>query len=442
MRILVGTGLNSGEAEYRNVGDIAMLQVAVARLSELWPDAEIVVLTDSAAGLARFCPGAKPVSRNGAMTWVSDRILLGQLHRLLPTWLSFWLSSAKRYLRARRPALVRGMLRARFRIRDSVGRFGQLDSFLSTLESSDLLLICGSGGFADSCRDWNLFTLALVETAMAAGVPVALTGQGFGPISDRQVISRMRRVLPRVALLTSRGTRGADAIARDIGIPKDVFLTTGDETVEPAFQARSLSLGSGIGVNLRIAPYSGVSEDAADAIGAVLRGFAASQGATLIPLPVATHDYANDGITIGRLLRIDPSDFAWLDSPQALYVQIAKCRVVVTGAYHAAVFALSQGIPTICISASDYYMCKFAGLRSLFGEGCTIIDLQRANSEPTLCSSLEAVWNRAPFIHEDLLEAARRQICATQDGSMRLRRMFPAYGAIPARMDSATLSIP
>jgi polysaccharide pyruvyl transferase WcaK-like protein len=442
MRILIGTGLNSGEAEYQNVGDIAMLQAAVARLSEFWPEAEIVVLTDSAAGLARFCPRAKPLSRTGAETWVSDRILLGQLHRLLPTSLSHWLIDAKHYLRAKHPAILRGMLHARFRIRDSVSRLEQLDSFLNTLESSDLLLICGSGGFADSCRDWNLFTLGIVESAIAAAVPVALTGQGIGPISDPDVISRMRKVLPRVTLLASRGTHGAHAIARYIGVPEDLFLTTGDETVELAFLARPLSPGSGIGVNLRIAPYSGVSEDAADVIGDVLRSFAASHGANLIPLPIATHSYADDTRTIGRLLDTDPSNFASLDSPQRIFEQTAKCRIVVTGAYHAAVFALSQGIPAICVSASDYYRCKFVGLRSLFGEGCMVVNLHEPDSQNSLSISLQAGWIKFDSLHNDLLEAAQGQIGASRDALRRLRQMFPAEGGLPIRRDSATMSIP
>lgn len=32
MRIIVATGLNAGTAEYQNMGDVAMLQVAVDRL--------------------------------------------------------------------------------------------------------------------------------------------------------------------------------------------------------------------------------------------------------------------------------------------------------------------------------------------------------------------------------------------------------------------------
>ena len=49
-----------------------------------------------------------------------------------------------------------------------------------------------------------------------------------------------------------------------------------------------------------------------------------------------------------------------------------------TGAYHAAVFALAQGIPVVCLSNSPYYLAKFQGLEDLFGVGCTIVTL----SEP------------------------------------------------------------
>ena len=56
IRVIVATGLNDGDAEYKNMGDVAMLQVAVARLLKLWPEARIEVLTDSPAGLARYCP--------------------------------------------------------------------------------------------------------------------------------------------------------------------------------------------------------------------------------------------------------------------------------------------------------------------------------------------------------------------------------------------------
>ena len=95
MHVIVATGLNTGAAEYKNMGDVAMLQVAVDRLLSLWPDARIEVLTDSPSNLARYCPGAKPLPRAGCECWVGDGVLLGRYHQFLPEWASLRLSGLK-----------------------------------------------------------------------------------------------------------------------------------------------------------------------------------------------------------------------------------------------------------------------------------------------------------------------------------------------------------
>ena len=443
MRILIGTGLNAGPAEYQNIGDIAMLQVAVTRLAGLWPDAEILVLTDSPVALARFCPAAKPLSRYGAETWIGDRILLGGFHRKLPASFSPYLSSLKHRLAQESPALLEGLLRTRFRLRDSCGRLPKLQSFLNALRACDLLVICGSGGFADSCRDWNLFTLGLIEASLVRGARVALVGQGIGPLTDKRSLSRMQRVLPAVDVLSSRGTRGATDITRQIGIPDEVVLTTGDEAVEPAYESRSTIPGNSIGVNLRIAPYSGVSEAQADAIGAALRDFARMQNTTLIPLPIAFHSYADDRASISRLVGHPgiPDGLTDLDSPESLYAQTAQCRVVVTGAYHAAVFALSQGVPTICLSASDYYSAKFDGLRVLFGDGCAVINLEAKDMSYAVNSSIKEYWASFERRRPALLQAACLQIAASRDAYRRIRDLFQPEAREAAPADAA-LSIP
>ena len=42
--------------------------------------------------------------------------------------------------------------------------------------------------------------------------------------------------------------------------------------------------------------------------------------------------------------------------------RVGECRVVVTGSYHGAVFALAQGIPVVALVKSPYYVNKMAGL--------------------------------------------------------------------------------
>jgi polysaccharide pyruvyl transferase WcaK-like protein len=427
MRILVATGLNQGTAEYQNIGDIAMLQVAVARLAELWPDAEILVLTDSEAGLARFCPQAKPLSRCGAETWLVDGVITGPLHLVLPDWITVHIRRTKRWLRMHAPGMIDFLLGNRFRLHDGEARGPKVRSFMRAIRSCDLLVIAGCGGFADSCRTWNLYALGLIELAFAHHKRVALFGQGLGPLTDAEILDRMSEVLPRVSLLSSRGTRGAEAISKQIGVPAEVFVTTGDEAIEPAFLSRSSVPGNAIGINLRIASYSGVSESQADAIGVVLRDFAARQHTPLIPLPIAIHRSANDRESIGRLLGVThcAQVVPQLASPEAVYAELAKCRIVVTGAYHAAVFALAQGIPTICLSASKYYSAKFEGLANLFGKGCTVVDLQEEDSIVALSISIEEYWNLSEQMGDTLRRAAISQIATSRNAYLRVRSLFP-----------------
>lgn len=443
MRILVGTGLNQGAAEYRNIGDIAMLQVAVARLAELWPGAEILVLTDSETRLARFCPQAKPLSRCGAETWVIDGVIAGPLHLILPEWIDVHIRRAKRWLRTHAPGTIDFLLRNRFRLHDGEGRGPRVESFVRALRNCDLLVIAGCGGFADSCRAWNLYALGLIEAALARHKKVALFGQGLGPLADAAVLGRMREVLPRVSMFASRGTHGSEAIAAQLGIPKSVFATTGDDAVEPSYRLRLQSVGGAIGVNLRIAPYSGISETDADTIGAVVREFAGRQRAELVPLPIAVHSLADDRKSIGRLLAqsVSPDAMSALDSPEAIYSETTRCRIVVTGAYHAAVFALAQGIPTVCISGVGYYAAKFEGLRALFGGGCAIVDLQEEDSISVLNRSLEASWSSSSMLRDDLRMKACKQVGASRDAYRRVRELFPVPDRV-SQCDPAILSIP
>jgi polysaccharide pyruvyl transferase WcaK-like protein len=121
-------------------------------------------------------------------------------------------------------------------------------------------------------------------------------------------------------------------------------------------------------------------------------------------------------------------------------VELTKCRIVVTGAYHAAVFALAQGIPTICVTAAKYYSAKFEGLAKLFGEGCTIVDLQDEDSQCALNHSLEKSWARAEELGDGLRRAACFQIATSRNAYLRVRNLFPTTSA--KRLESGRLVNP
>jgi polysaccharide pyruvyl transferase WcaK-like protein len=427
MRIIVATGLNTGAAEYKNMGDVAMLQAAVARLLNLWPDGCIEVLTDSPSNLARYCPGARPLSRAGCKRWVGDGVFFGRLQRFLPKLVSLRLSGWKRTLRVRWPGLLEQLIRLRLSFQSGDSRYRNFKIFLETLKKTDLLVVCGSGGFADSCRDWNLSILGTMEAAIQRGIPVAMFGQGMGPLNDPRVLSRAREVLPRVTLITLRGSRGGLPLLESIGVAPAALRTTGDEAIQHAYAARAEAPGSAVGINMRVAAYANVKTDIVERVGPLLQDFARRHTAPLLPIPIAVHESANDHKTIRQLLEgfDDESDGGLsLDTPVMLMKQTARCRIVVTGAYHAAVFALAQGIPVVCLTNSPYYLAKFQGLQDLFGLGCDIIMLSEPDFPDKLAKAIERAWNSAEVVRLPLLRSALRQIEGSQGAYQRLRSLL------------------
>jgi polysaccharide pyruvyl transferase WcaK-like protein len=438
MRFMIATGLNTGAAEYKNMGDVAMLQVAVSRLLKFWPTASIEVLTESPSDLARYCPGAKPLSRAGCSSWVADGVILGRYHHFLPAWASVRLSSLKRGLALKWPRLLELIIRLRLSIREGNRRSSDFNAFLKALKSTDLLIVCGAGGFADSCRQWNLSILATIEAATRRGIPVAMFGQGMGPLNDPMVLSRARDVLPGVSLITLRGSSGGLALLESLGIAPAGVMTTGDEAVELAHDARIKEPGNGVGINLRVASYADTGADIIDGVASVLQDFARRHQAPLLPLPIAFHEFANDRLTIRKLLAgfDDESDGGLsLNTPLMLIKQTGRCRIVVTGAYHAAVFALAQGIPVVCLANSPYYLAKFRGLEDLFGLGCTIVTSNDPDFSDKLATAIENAWTSADSVRLPLLQSAVLQIESSRRAYQRLQELL----GFEARQEHAVL---
>jgi polysaccharide pyruvyl transferase WcaK-like protein len=414
-QVVIATPLGVGAHEYGNMGDVAMLQVAVTRLRKLWPHAILHVLTHSAASLAIYCPGATPLPKAGLRIWMSDGVGLGRFSQEVPSWVVRLLVAAKRDVRVRWPGLQQLLLRLKPGSRHDPADLLAMARFNEAMRTARLVVVCGSGGFYDGSPEWNFEILNLVEYAIRRRVPVAMLGQGFGPLKDAAVLSMAQRLLPSVDLITLRGSPGADELLAGLGVPPSRVRTTGDEAIEMAFDARPLTLGKALGVNLRLG--GSAQTDATDLarVRAALEGLAARHAVEIIPVPIALDSYHADHWSISALLAgLDPhSDGgASLDSPMKVIRQAGRCRVVVTGAYHAAVFALSQGIPVVGLARSAYFIDKIQGLANQFGLGCETVILDRPDAGRTLVEAIERAWRSADDVHGPLLEAARRQITA------------------------------
>jgi polysaccharide pyruvyl transferase WcaK-like protein len=111
-------------------------------------------------------------------------------------------------------------------------------------------------------------------------------------------------------------------------------------------------------------------------------------------------------------------------SPEQVLGRVARCRVVVTGSYHAGVFALAMGVPVVALAASAYYQDKMGGLAHQFGaDGCRVVALDGPDAPAALADAVAAQWAGAERLRPALLAAAERQAAAGRDAYRRLAEM-------------------
>lgn len=442
--------IESSEYWLRNTGDLAMFEVTVGRLRRLLPHARIGVLTDTAPLLHAYFPDAEAITYGGSGAWSGPGRAGRLAARLGPrvvgppalAWLRtrVWLPQQIRVLprRARKlVALSRGQVSwAELRARTAVdGQQPETEAptrdrtlspnVAAAVDGADLVLALGGGYLTDMDFYQSHRVLNLLEYAHERGLPTALTGQGLGPIDAESLTRRVGEVLPAVDFISLRESRRGPAILERAGVPADRVMVTGDDAIELSFDVQSPALGGAIGICVRVAGYSAVPNATLAAIRRALHGVAREHRAPLAPLFIAEFRSQDRRSTLPLVRGYEsviapPPRYA---RPHDVAARVSQCRVLVTGAYHLAVFALAQGIPVVALTSSRYYDHKFDGLADMFGTGLESVSLEPENLESRLDTAIRSAWDQAPRSRRPLLASAASQIAASQQALKRIAQL-------------------
>jgi polysaccharide pyruvyl transferase WcaK-like protein len=382
MRILV----DQSGYELLNMGDVAMLQSCVLRLSRQWPDAEIMVVARSPADLAAYCPDAIFVGRTS-----------GRLFTCLlpPRYRPVWQSAAPYFS---------GRLNRR-RILQSRPR-----TALEAVRAADVIVAAGGGYITDAFRWHATGVLGILSLAQRLGKPTAMFGQGIGPVRQQMLYLQARAVLPKLVVLGLREGHTSRGLALSLGVKPGVVTVTGDDALELIDNEQTPD-GHALGLNVRVAGYAGVDSAAAAAVGGIVGRAAEAFGVPIMALPVSRAGADADLQAIrDMLLRNSHTETILrdLNTPQALARSAANCHTLVTGSYHAAVFGLAQGVPAVCVSRSSYYDGKFTGLRALFPDLCFIVSLDSPDFSDRLRSAIHEAWCVPALVRAAARDAATR----------------------------------
>jgi polysaccharide pyruvyl transferase WcaK-like protein len=324
----------------------------------------------------------------------------------------------------------RERLTARLGLRLAAGRANGWTP--AAVRDASLVLAIGGGYFTDVDPAQVHRTLDLLEHAADRGIPTAMVGQGLGPLDDPVLLDRARAVLPRVDLITLREGRVGPALLASMGVAPERVLVTGDDAVELGHDARGGEPGTDIGLCLRVAGYSPVARAARTAVARAVTAVASETGSTLRPLIISefrSEDRRSTLPLVAGFPRVAPVQSRYVTARE-LARRVSHCRVLVTGAYHLAVFALAQGIPVVGLSSSRYYDDKLNGLRDMFGDGLEPLRLDDPELEHHLGHAVRTAWDRAAELREPLLARAVEQITTS-------RQAFERVFALAERTDPA-----
>ncbi|MCK5524965.1 MAG: polysaccharide pyruvyl transferase family protein [Thiomargarita sp.] len=376
---------------FNNIGDVSMQLVVMERLRKLWPDASLHVITREPNHLAKYAPYTIPVKISEPPQWFGLRNLLRK-----------WISDKKRQNLVTLENNLKIFIPSKIKPNKAL---------LAALKQSDVLVFGGSGAICDDFVGLAVRRLDFLEKAINAGKKTAMFGQGIGPAKHPELIKRMKAVLPKVDIICLREGHNALPLLSSCGVDMAKVVTTGDDAIELAYSKRADTLGENIGVCIRIARYSGLESGFStikEDIYTALQAVANRHKISIVPIPVGP----NDHFSIGDLLK-KPNSVQQPETPERLFNEVRRCRVSVVGSHHAGVYALSQGIPVICLAKSLHYVYKFSGLAEQFNNiGCEVLSYDDPQLKEKLEIALENALQNAQENRQKLLQSAQTQIQA------------------------------
>ena len=331
-------------------------------------------------------------------------------------------------MRAKRPQLGERLAKFNLKLRADQ-RTTALTSFLEATQGTDLLVVCGMGGIADTFEQYALDlldTIALVKKN-GEGV-VAMFGQAFGPIDDHSALAeRAREVLPQVDFIALREARASIPVLERMKVDLSRVKVTGDDALEIAAQFRGSELGNSLGLNIRVASYSNITLKHITQLREIVQRFARTRGLALQPLPSSLYVEETDVNSISGLTDgYERTRIGNVTDPESLITHVRCCRVAIVGSYHAGVYALAQGVPIVGLYNSDYYRDKFLGLEAIFGIGVYPVDLSIPEWSTNMIRQAEKAWETAPSLRMQLIKAADRQIESGRTAYNELRSLVNA----------------
>lgn len=362
MKLLVVHG------SFSNLGDAAILESVVRRLTNIMPEVEIHVLYRP--NMLNFIWTLPHVYKKRAYSL--DAVMTNPFNNIPFLW---------RYSRTWKVLLLKsvGTLfpAGSFLLTDELNAQSERITFKEFCEEFDALHITGGGYLTDVFYNELFQKCCLVHTFSDFNRPVLLTGQQVGPFKTATARKAMARALRKVRFVGLRDSNDSLRFCQEASLESASFDVMGDDSfglpaadnhlVLDKLNQYGIKENQFIAVNVRIGHYATEMSQHIKKIAGIINRVATFFGVPLLIVPISFNPNDSDIVSGKELAKEIRDAHVFImegDEPDpALYKGIlGKALGSVGVSYHFCIFSLSQGVPAICIYDGEYYAHKARGL--------------------------------------------------------------------------------
>lgn len=398
MKILIDQGSSN------NLGDLAMLEGVVLYLSKIIPEAKFFTLDKSKTMKPRVW-GRKNVFRQEYFKLnIPGKDFLDNLS-FFWRWNNAW------------NRLVYYLILFLFFIgKKHPSFFRELSMFSRDFDS---LVVVGGGNLNDIFLGEFFEKFWLISIFKEQNKPVILTGQQIGPFDS--FISRIsaKRIFQKVDFLGIRDSGDSLEFCKNIQLKKDNYCVMGDdsfglpkaddEKVEEILDSLGLIQGGFIAFNARFSSYTREFSGHKKKLVVLVKQLAEYYKMPILVVPIAFNKNGSD-VDSGQIfcneLRSDKVKLLQYDDPDPAITReiIGKAFVAVGLSYHFCTFALTKGVPAVCVYDGAYYEHKAIGLKKFWEKNILTCPL-RSNSAEQIFALIKVFLGEASLKEEAILRA-------------------------------------
>jgi len=242
----------------------------------------------------------------------------------------------------------------------------------------DAMHFVGMGGFTDIFLKDVWHYCYMIYTLASQGKPVIFTGQQIGPFHSWLTKNLVQSSLRKAEFIGLREPTDSLVFCEQADLDSNRFAVMGDDSfgvpaadsehVKSFLSRFGLSPGKFIAVNVRVGNYASSHAEYIQCIADLMSNLSQRYDLPVVVVPIALDIWDSDIDSGYRLCEAVGGDrIQVLDKPEELTAALVKgilgqAYAAVGVSYHFCTFALSQGVPAICIFDGDYYSQKARGL--------------------------------------------------------------------------------